>query len=258
CGEYGTIMQTKDTGQTWEIRHFVEEMPYSLNKMFFISPDTGTVVGELGRILHTIDGGKNWSQTRTGTAFELYSVHFLDSMLGLAVGATGTIFKTVDGGETWIDITPDDDLIQGDDLLSVYLLNRENWFIGGSYSALHHSGSLYHSTDMGVTWSKTPIELSDLHDIKFIDQEHGLIVGGSSSSSGVFQTVDGGNSWQKIDQSAIEKVIGSVFYMNIDTFFVTSRDGIFKTTRIQVLSATDSFFKKHSSGVLNPKVFLGL
>ena len=60
--------------------------------------NTGTIVGEKGIILRTINGGLNWSPQLSGTTNYLADVAFLDADIGTIVGAWGTILKTTDGG----------------------------------------------------------------------------------------------------------------------------------------------------------------
>jgi len=48
-------------------------------------------VGERGTILHTTDGGSNWSPQSSGTSTNLWSVHLINGNEGWAVGSLGPI-----------------------------------------------------------------------------------------------------------------------------------------------------------------------
>jgi hypothetical protein len=56
-------------------------------------------------VLHTSDGGTNWTEQTSITRLPLYSIFFADENTGWAVGAFGTIIKTTNGGTTFIDET---------------------------------------------------------------------------------------------------------------------------------------------------------
>src|SRR5262249_12844303 len=73
----------------------------SLTGGSFVDASTGTVVGDLGTIVRTTDGGATWTQQRSGTTNGLLGVSFVDASTGTAVGEFGTIVRTTDGGATW-------------------------------------------------------------------------------------------------------------------------------------------------------------
>ena len=61
----------------------------------------GWAVGDRGLILHTSDGGTNWSIQESGTNQILRDVDFSSSRHGWAVGDNGAAIKTDNGGATW-------------------------------------------------------------------------------------------------------------------------------------------------------------
>ena len=79
---------------------------------FFTNDKQGWIVGGLGTMLRTEDGGKTWigmseeQKTKTlpygnGMPEPLDGVHFVSPKDGLAVGDLGVILRTTDGGRTW-------------------------------------------------------------------------------------------------------------------------------------------------------------
>jgi hypothetical protein len=68
----------------------------------FCGPDTGFVVGALGMVLRSVDGGATWQTQASGIASDLYSVYFADALHGYACGDDGIVIKTTDGGASWI------------------------------------------------------------------------------------------------------------------------------------------------------------
>jgi len=81
-----------------------------LKSMYFTSANTGIIVGNIGRILKTTDGGSTWTFRSCPINDDvLVSVCFTDNNNGYAAGGLGTLLKTSDGGDTWIKM-PDPDL----------------------------------------------------------------------------------------------------------------------------------------------------
>lgn len=60
-GEFGTVMKTRDGGETWEtMPQLVDE--FYPQAAYFSDPQTGWISGLGGVILHTSDGGETWSE----------------------------------------------------------------------------------------------------------------------------------------------------------------------------------------------------
>ncbi len=75
----------------------------TFNDIHFISNQEGWVVGNVGIIGNTTDGGADWI-TQTNPDIQnrsLYGVFFLNSDKGWAVGVNGVILHTIDGGTNW-------------------------------------------------------------------------------------------------------------------------------------------------------------
>ena len=70
---------------------------------YFLNEQTGWLVGSLGSILETIDGGAKWNiylyQT---TSQQFNSIQFLDNENGWIFSTNFTIFRNIDGGKKWI------------------------------------------------------------------------------------------------------------------------------------------------------------
>lgn len=75
---------------------------FVFNDVFATSEDTVYVVGFLGQIAKTTNGGLNWNLQKTGIFSSLHSVYFLNNNTGYAVGDSGRILYTTNGGEVGI------------------------------------------------------------------------------------------------------------------------------------------------------------
>ena len=69
--------------------------------MFFLNADAVWIVGRVGTIHRTSDGGETWALQITPTQEDLRNIDFLGTQIGVAVGSTGTILWTNSGGATW-------------------------------------------------------------------------------------------------------------------------------------------------------------
>jgi photosystem II stability/assembly factor-like uncharacterized protein len=104
-GGFGTVLRSRDGGDSWEPLSFDWET--LLND--FLEPhlydvavsDAGviTIVGEFAMVLRSVDGGETWDMVHRGDA-SLFALD-LSGDVGYAVGQNGLILKTDDGGQTW-------------------------------------------------------------------------------------------------------------------------------------------------------------
>jgi photosystem II stability/assembly factor-like uncharacterized protein len=60
----GFVLHSADHGKTWEIQK--TDLPVPVNGIYFLTHEIGWMVGELGCILGTTDGGKSWKVLRAG------------------------------------------------------------------------------------------------------------------------------------------------------------------------------------------------
>lgn len=82
-GNGGIFGTTTNAGLTWEIRQIFNE---NLNGVFFTKLSEGITITEYGKILHTIDGGLNWSVVFQNSDYDFRDLDFLDSINGVVVG----------------------------------------------------------------------------------------------------------------------------------------------------------------------------
>lgn len=58
-------------------------------------------VGQLGHVVYSDDGGKNWTQAGVPLSSDLLAVHFPTPQQGWAVGHDGAVLHSADAGVTW-------------------------------------------------------------------------------------------------------------------------------------------------------------
>jgi photosystem II stability/assembly factor-like uncharacterized protein len=115
----------------------------TLYDVFFLNSSEGWAVGENGTIIHTSDGGMNWTLQKSGGTSRLTAIHFTDSNNGCAIGYYGTLLHTVDGGNSWNSINSG----TTHNLTGIHFINaNEGWVSAHDYTILQ-------TTDGGSSWS---------------------------------------------------------------------------------------------------------
>ena len=130
----------------------------------------------------------------------LVSIEFLNELDGWGVTET-QIVRTNDGGITWYDVTPPEVTEAGYSVDTFVLDNTHVWMQVADLDNFPNSGSLYRTTDGGLTWTYNEVPFSR-GDLNFLDANNGWVMsvlGAAAGSMGVsvFQTSDGGATWDQ-------------------------------------------------------------
>ena len=95
------LYRTADGGETWALSYANNAV--GINDMQFPTDSTGYIVGNIGKVLRTDDGGNTWSEASNSSINgSLQSVWFTSPDTGF-VGRTSTfgMYKTTNGGLIW-------------------------------------------------------------------------------------------------------------------------------------------------------------
>lgn len=188
---------------SWEKKQTPTEL--FLRTVFFVDSLTGWVAGDSGLILHTQNGGLDWSVQQSNTTDRIVDIYFMNETVGWASSLNyttipyGTILlKTTDGGESWIQHPyPEENVF----INSIFFFDTLNGWMGGSPHAL------VHTADGGNTWTQATIDTSNLAffpvlQVTFFNENYGYASGGLFDIAGVtWQTSDGGQMWYPINSS---------------------------------------------------------
>ena len=113
----------------------------------FESLVAGWIVGNLGQVLQTSDGGLRWDAV-TIPAFDprptLYDVESLSVGTAIVVGSSGTIIKTADGGATWQVLNS---RVQGPLYTVAFLSGNTGWAAGGL------GDKILYTSNGGASWA---------------------------------------------------------------------------------------------------------
>ncbi|MFM7513761.1 MAG: photosynthesis system II assembly factor Ycf48 [Cyanobium sp.] len=140
-----------------------------------------------------------WQPVPLATTANPLAVAFTDDRHGFLVGSNRLILETNDGGASWEERALDLPEEENFRLISIAFSGQEGWIAG-------QPGLLLHSTDGGQNWSRLFL------DTKLPGEPYLITALGRSSAElatnvgAVYQTRDGGNSWQ----ARVEDAAGAV------------------------------------------------
>jgi photosystem II stability/assembly factor-like uncharacterized protein len=211
-GDRSILVSTSDGGKTWRSRKVPVEGDLSGGESLaaadpifydvkFTDKQTGWIVGEFGKILHTTDGGETWKdQTKTqmeGSQFmdlldlpSLFGLWIRDPQHAAAAGLEAHISATENGGEKWSY-----QKVDGGDVKLVDPLFAGVQFPDGSGWAVGAGGQVVRTDAASNTWTRANIgqEVATwLRGVSFSDPQYGWLVGGYGL---IYHTEDGGKSW---------------------------------------------------------------
>lgn len=235
-GDKGLVLSTTDGGESFVKRQLQRIFPPELKDaaigfgepsyygVTFLDDLHGWVVGEMGRIWSTDNGGNTWQERQENllaqwkhavsanedtrlTSFTLptfFGVSFRDAQHGAACGLHGWIVQTSDGGKTWSfehqadkPDGPPETLVPGelrldlparDPLFSIDLYGKNSGITTGL------TGTALRLQNNGA-WGPIagfPSMPMPLIQARFFDDLHGWIVGFGV----ILHTDDGGKSWR--------------------------------------------------------------
>jgi photosystem II stability/assembly factor-like uncharacterized protein len=210
AADRATYLRTTNGGESWESGYLEpslagvrEEATLAMvdpnfYDIHFLDAHRGWMVGDFGKIYHTVDGGVTWKeqqhsllgQAGIDDALNLptfFGVSFANAQEGVVVGLEGKISYTADGGEQWRFIAEEVSAFATDPLYTPLLRsNGTGWIVGAAGRVLQLQNGQWRPVSLGipvVTW---------LRAIDFFDDQHGWIVGGYGT---ILRTTDGGQTW---------------------------------------------------------------
>lgn len=134
--EGGTIFKSTDGGASWTAC-YQGPSTYYINRIFFLDDMNGWACAN-DRILHTTNGGTDWTEQDPGLGKDVKDIAFADPLHGCAISAIGIKF-TQNGGAYWIGsnyANPD-----GWPLNSVSAASVSDFWVSGDMGILLHSAN---------------------------------------------------------------------------------------------------------------------
>jgi photosystem II stability/assembly factor-like uncharacterized protein len=210
--------------QNWT-RLNTEPYPGKQDDIYFVNKNIGWYVNGQGKIYKTTNGGTTWQLQleQQGTFFRC--IAFIDSLRGFA-GTVGTdyfpnvkdtipLYKTMDGGATWQPVPYEGPYVKG---LCAIDIVKEQYINHGKIDYKYHvfavgrvgsPAMMMISHDNGETFTSSDLnaDAAMLFDIKMFNKNEGFACAATdanvqTSNALILHTTDGGQSWQKVYQSA--------------------------------------------------------
>ncbi|MCY7361062.1 MAG: hypothetical protein LH629_03185, partial [Ignavibacteria bacterium] len=150
----------------------------SLNSVKFINSETGWCVGNNSKILKTTNSGNNWTVQGNNIVGNSYSLLFTSTVTGYIVGdsnLSGFVFKTTNSGNNWFPIGPKNIY----PLKSIYFINKDMGFTAEFIEDMSNElAKIYFTTNAGNSWDSIQTQYKIIHDIQFLNESTGWLVGG--------------------------------------------------------------------------------
>jgi photosystem II stability/assembly factor-like uncharacterized protein len=202
----------------------------------FPSDQNGWMVGELGRIIRTSDGGKTWVRQDAGTKRPFLAMSCIDDKTAWIAGKEGIVYATKDGGDTWTALKTNSNR----HIFAIDFSNAQRGHAAGDY------GTMVHTEDGGATWTAmrvpetvvlpdsaldTGVEPGDvnLYSVSYGDADHVWAVGEFGI---VIASSDGGLTWQQ-QHTPVENTLFGVRFIDakrgwavgVDSLILRTEDG---------------------------------
>lgn len=180
---------------------------YSLDEMFFLSPDTGWIVEVcqgMASILRTNDGGQNWAGTGFGGTYGM-SLYFLNDTLGYYSfwpGASNSSYLFRNSTNVFTTFKyrfSKDNYLAPTTSTRIRFINDSTGFI--TCSDTLEQAVILKTTDRGVHWAECYVTDScRFFDLMFLTDSTGWVTG---SGGTLLKTVNCGQDWQKISSNTL-------------------------------------------------------
>ena len=199
------VLKTVDAGQSWVRLPLTAAT--AVNDLQFRDCRFGLLVGNLGEVWYTRTGGQSWLRGSSGTTQRLRTISWADNTTAYARGDGSTFIKTVDGGATWQPVVTT--FFDGNhaSATTIQFLTPQVGFVSDGYLARTNDGGqswmpaansvggiggvsftsategwaygkgVYHTTDMGLTWTEQVNVGLNQPSGSFIDRYNGWVVG---------------------------------------------------------------------------------
>jgi photosystem II stability/assembly factor-like uncharacterized protein len=166
-----------------------------------------------------------------GTALAISHIDMIDAQKGWSIGGAAdaqtreNVFRTIDGGSAWIDVTPPENVAAQPDVSRIAV--GAFWDADNALVTFYSTNLLpplsapvvWKTTDGGETWTQSaPLDLTGwdgkyrVSDVFFININTAwvLVHKGDDPAAdriALFQTINGGNTWQRVVDPAVNSPI---------------------------------------------------
>lgn len=214
-----------------------------VGKIQFLSTAEGWISAGSGNLLHTVNGGNNWTIVSIETTDTLrnwsdpgINMSWLNNLTGFVIttkvtGETwkgGRVYKTTNGGNNWSRLTVP---VYDAGMYLQFVDANNGWIL--LFNTNYTGGGIFRTTDGGITWSQliTPIGGFPY----FINNNTGWLLpvsaSGSSSSDTIRKTTNGGVNWFAPWGTNAQVSFNSIHFSDVNNGWAVGAAGlVMKTT----------------------------
>ncbi len=127
----GAVGSTTNGGENWE-RNILDRNDV-VRGSFFMTGQSGWIVGHNGLFANTTDGGWSWQKKGQLTDRNLYAIAFKSTFDGIAVGEDGKILLTINSGANW---AIDSNFVKST-LRDIEIVDGQVWICGDGGTLIH-------------------------------------------------------------------------------------------------------------------------
>jgi photosystem II stability/assembly factor-like uncharacterized protein len=235
AGNNATVLKSTDFGESWIKYDYHTITTYNLTSISAESALNCIIGGEKGTLIQIqLLNRYRTSVLKTGNTGDIRNFFLVSPSKGFCVGESGqdgkgTFTKFFIGATTinlssFSDVTPN---FSFSDLNQVTFLKSQ----GSSYSTklgfiVGRFGILLKTTDLGMTWKKSMVDITEGKGVCFVDTLNGFICG---SNGDILKSTDGGNSWTKLS-THIRTTLSKIFFQDVQTGWVVGPNGLIMRT----------------------------
>lgn len=211
----------------------LREVRQNLFGACFASERDGWMVGELGRIFHTSDGGRTWERQDARTKRPFLAVSCVDARTAWIAGKEGIVYGTRDAGATWTQ-SPTGSTRH---IFTLQFSTPERGHGAGDF------GAMVHTEDGGRSWIvqqvpsavQLPANAIDigvdpgdvnLYALSYGDPDHVWLAGEFGI---VMASVDGGRTWQQ-QPSAVDTTLFGMHFVDARHGWAVGSDSVIVRT----------------------------
>ncbi|KAF0129872.1 MAG: hypothetical protein FD155_2116 [Bacteroidetes bacterium] len=233
------LKRSDNGGRTWHEVLLPADV-YKIKDIFVISEEELWIAvgnaslnpgndGYTAKAYHSSDGGNSWVYHDLGLCYSsagISRIHFEDDDHGWAM-AQSHIYITEDGGQNWVS-----KLISSNMFMPLEDCSNP---IDSIFYVVSTLPEILKTTDNGTTWNSQVSGIKGyFNDIRFSDNEHGLLCGFDLSETFIYKTDDGGTNWIKTfgqSRNGIQEILeiaiptpGIVYALGNQDFILKSKD----------------------------------
>lgn len=182
-----TFFLTQISSAQWYIQNPIPGNTFSANKIQFFDESNGIIVGSLGLVYLTTNGGYTWGSVYIGESENFVDMSFINRYFGIIL-SENSILKTSDGGWTWDKIL---EVENNNHLRYCSIGDTLNFFVTMSVWGPEYQTYILTSNDGGISWNQSPVFTGIPYDIYFMNKNVGFYFLGNK----LYKTIDGGINW---------------------------------------------------------------